>query len=120
MNKFHAKKTQCSQGHWHDSGKEADYCSELAIKLRAGEISGYETQVSFELQPAFVPCDGAKKIRAITIVPDFVVFHLDGVREVVDVKGYKKGPHYDLFKVKWKMLTYKLMASRNTYAMTII
>lgn len=39
MNKFGARKTGCSQGHMHDSAKEATRCNELHLLQKGGVIS---------------------------------------------------------------------------------
>ena len=57
----------------------------LKEKKAAGLILNYELQPQYELQPAFKR-DG-KTIRAITYTADFLVYHLDGTEEVVDIKG---------------------------------
>jgi hypothetical protein len=67
-----------------------------------GEILDYETQVPFELHPAFVDGSGTKQ-RASHYIADFVVFH-EGRTEIVDVKGVETA----IFKLKWKWLKYKL------------
>lgn len=68
-----------------DSKDEAKYYEALKIKKYRGEIE------NFELQPKFILVEGFKKnnktYRAITYTPDFVVYHIDGSIEYVDVKG---------------------------------
>jgi hypothetical protein len=86
-----------------DSKKEAGYYQELKLRKRAGDIQGFEMKPTIELQPGFT-CNG-KKIRAIKIVPDFVVYH-DGLTEYVDVKG-GNGTKTKDWLIKWKMLKYK-------------
>lgn len=76
----------------------------LKAKKQGGEILDYEIQRPFELQPAFKDASG-KKHLPITYVADFVVFH-EGRTEIVDVKGVETA----IFKMKWKMLKYKLQA----------
>ena len=68
-----------------DSKHEAQYYELLKEKKAAGLILNYELQPQYELQPAFKR-DG-KTIRAITYTADFLVYHLDGTEEVVDIKG---------------------------------
>ena len=64
-------------GHTFDSQKEADFYSELKIRLQAKEINGFCLQPTFILAPSL-------KYKA-----DFIIFNKDGSTEVVDVKGYK-------------------------------
>ena len=64
-------------GHTFDSQKEADFYSELKIRLQAKEINGFCLQPTFILAPSL-------KYKA-----DFIIFNKDGSTEVIDVKGYK-------------------------------
>ena len=74
--KYRANKTSID-GHTFDSQKEANYYSELKLKLQAKEIKG------FCLQPTFILAPGLK------YKADFVVFNDDNTYEVIDVKGFK-------------------------------
>lgn len=64
-------------GHTFDSQKEADYYSQLKLRLQAKEING------FCLQPIFILAPGLK------YKADFIIFNTDGSTEVIDVKGFK-------------------------------
>lgn len=68
-----------------DSKEEGLYYEHLKRRRASGEIINYELQPRYVLQEAFKR-DG-KTIRAITYTPDFLVYHLDGSEEAVDVKG---------------------------------
>lgn len=70
-----------------DSAKEAWRWSELQLLERAGEISGLERQVPFELIPEQTRSDG-KKEKPIIYVADFTYWQ-DGRFVVEDVKGLK-------------------------------
>ena len=74
--KYRANKTSVD-GHTFDSKKEADYYSELKLRLQAKEING------FCLQPTFILAPGLK------YKADFIVFNTDNSYDVIDVKGYK-------------------------------
>lgn len=74
--KYRANKTSID-GHTFDSLKEANYYSELKLKLKANEING------FCIQPTFILAPGLK------YKADFVVFNTDNSYDVIDVKGYK-------------------------------
>lgn len=65
-----------------DEGKYYLYLKELKFK---GEILNFELQPKYELQPSFKKC--GKTYRAITYAPDFLIYHLDGTEELIDVKG---------------------------------
>ena len=51
-NKYHSSKCRCSQGHIHDSRKEARRCNELTLMEKAGSISNLRQQVKYVLIPA--------------------------------------------------------------------
>ena len=115
MNKFHAKKAECRQGHKHDSGKEAQFCAELRLRQIAGEIESYEVQKKFTLQPGFQmrPIDQShvhpwkrrgEAVRAITYTADFAVKHPDGTTEFIDVKS--KATVTEAFRIKWRLLQF--------------
>lgn len=40
MNKYRAKKTNCNNGHCHDSKRESKRCDDLHLFQRAGHIAG--------------------------------------------------------------------------------
>ena len=74
--KYRAYKTSID-GHTFDSQKEADYYSQLKLRLQAKEINGFCLQPTFMLAPGL-------KYKA-----DFIVFNTDNSYEVIDVKGVK-------------------------------
>ncbi|MBR3152746.1 MAG: DUF1064 domain-containing protein [Clostridia bacterium] len=74
--KYRANKVSID-GHTFDSQKEANYYSELKLRLQAKEINGFCLQPTFILAPKL-------KYKA-----DFIVFHKDNSTEVVDVKGFR-------------------------------
>ena len=84
MSKYNSKKTTID-GIAFDSKDEAKYYEVLKIKKSKGEI------YNFELQPKFILIEGFKKggktYRQITYTPDFLIYHIDGTEELVDVKG---------------------------------
>ena len=68
-----------------DSQEESRFY-ELLKRMKAnGEILNFELQPKYLLQPAFKY--NGKTVRAITYTADFLVYHLDGTEEVVDIKG---------------------------------
>ena len=74
--KYGAIKTEID-GHKFDSKKEADYYTELKMRLFAGDIKG------FCIQPTFILAPGLK------YKADFIVIDKDGKAEIIDVKGFK-------------------------------
>ena len=74
--KYRAYKTSVD-GHTFDSQKEAEYYTQLKLRLQAKDIKG------FCLQPTFILAPGLKyKV-------DFIVFNNDQTYDVIDVKGFK-------------------------------
>ena len=85
------------------STKEANRYQELLLLQRAGAISKLQTQVNYLLIPAAYDDDGKKIEGTCSYRADFVYWQ-DGQLVVEDVKGYKKGAAYDLFKIKRKLM----------------
>lgn len=98
------------------SRKEAKRWTELRILEKAGAISDLKTQVKFVLVPAQREADqvgargGIKKGKTIerecAYIADFVYKDNQGETVVEDVKGYKGGGAYELFKIKRKLMLY--------------
>lgn len=78
MTKYSAKRTECAQGHLHDSKLEAVRCDALHGLQATGNIS------RLELQPEFPVSIGGKHV--CTYKADFAYFVSD-CRIVEDVKG---------------------------------
>lgn len=68
-----------------DSKDEAAYYQYLLKQKAQGKILNFELQPKYELQPGFKK--NGKTYRAITYAPDFLVYHLNGTEELIDVKG---------------------------------
>lgn len=78
MSKYSAQRTDCGQGHTHDSKLEARRCDELHALERTGNIT------RLEMQPEFRIAIGGKHICAYRA--DFAYFS-STCRIVEDVKG---------------------------------
>lgn len=65
-----------------DEGKYYEYLKKLKSQEK---ILNFELQPKYELQPSFKKY--GKTHRAITYAPDFLIYHLDGSEELIDVKG---------------------------------
>jgi hypothetical protein len=65
-----------------DEGKYYEYLKQLQ---GYNKIIAFERQPKYELIPAFIK--GDKKYRCITYSPDFLIYHLDGTEELIDVKS---------------------------------
>lgn len=83
-NKYNAKKITID-GINFDSKDEALFYQYLK------ELKSNEKIINFELQPKYGLLDSfekyGKKHRGITYTPDFLVYHVDGSEELIDVKG---------------------------------
>ena len=97
MNKFNAQKI-IVDGMTFDSKKEALRYEELKLLQRAGAITDLQRQVKFEIIPKCKKLDGTMS-RARSYIADFV-YKDRGMMVVEDVKGYKGGATYELFKIK--------------------
>ena len=105
-----------------DSLKECRRYTELRMLEQAGKIKDLELQKAYELIPAQyeeteeIYTKGAhkgehKKVlleRACNYVADYVYIDCETGKTVVeDVKGYREGGAYSLFKLKRKLMLYR-------------
>lgn len=105
-----------------DSLKECRRYTELRLLEQAGKIKDLELQKAYELIPAQyeetedIYTKGAhkgehKKVlleRACNYVADFYYIDCETGKTVVeDVKGYRDGGAYSLFKLKRKLMLYR-------------
>lgn len=100
MSKYHARKTKVD-GIMFDSKREAARYKELQLLERAGEISGLERQVSFELLPPFT--HKGRKVRGIQYRADFTYTTKEGEYIVEDVKGVRT----QAYKLKKKLFEFR-------------
>lgn len=82
------------------SQKERNRAWELKMLERAGKIQLLQEQVVYELLPKQ---DGE---RPVTYIADFVYWK-EGKMVVEDVKGYKKGPAWELYVIKRKLMLFR-------------
>lgn len=114
MSKYHSKKIT-KNGNTYDSLKEYRRHNELLLLEKAGAITDLQRQVIFVLIPTQREPDtkgvrggiikGAVIERRCVYIADFV-YNENGKKVVEDVKGYKKGTAYELFKIKRKLMLY--------------
>lgn len=122
-NKYYSKKIS-ADGMIFDSKKEFKRWNELRLLEKTGQIRDLKRQVKFVLIPAQREPDtrgpkggikpGRLLEREVSYVADFTyVENLPfadeadtGVLVVEDVKGYKDGAAYSIFKIKRKMMLY--------------
>lgn len=102
-NKYHATKIQ-ADGMVFDSRKEYQRWCELKLLLKAGRISDLKRQVRYTVIPKQTDSHG-NAVKPCEYIADFVYIDNDLKRTVVeDVKGYKRGPAYEVFKIKKKLM----------------
>jgi len=92
MNKYGARKTG-----GFDSKKEFERWMILKDLEKKGKISHLETQKPFIL------IDKSPFFRSVKYIADFVYIE-NGQQIIEDVKGYRKGQAYQLFKIKQKLM----------------
>lgn len=114
MSKYHNRKVTVD-GITFDSVKEANRYKELKVLERAGLVHDLQLQVKFKLIPtqrelslettaAGKPKKGKLLEKEASYIADFVYKNKYGIQVVEDVKGYKKGPAYELFVLKRKLM----------------
>ena len=94
-NKFHAIKMEYN-GVKYDSKKEAGYAMRLDEMKRLGKVKDWQRQVKFPMVINGTDCG--------YYLLDFRVEYADGHKEYVDIKGYKKGASYQVFRIKKRIV----------------
>jgi hypothetical protein len=98
-NKYKAIKSTYNGQTFH-SKKEKNYAVKLDLlkkSFRESErVLDYKTQVKFPVE--------VMGNKICTYILDFVVTYVDGRTEYVDVKGYKGGTAYSIFRIKKKLV----------------
>lgn len=84
--KYGARKTTIDNIVFH-SKAEAEYYHKLKMLKRAKQITDFDLQPEYVLLKPFRK--NGKAYRGIKYKADFLITHLDGSQEVIDVKGYK-------------------------------
>ena len=100
----------CSSGHIHQSIFESNYCDDLRILKRAGEVAKVEQQYRVEIY--------VKGVKVCNHYIDFFVVFTDGRAEFHETKGYET----DVWKLKRKLteilfpdIAYKVIRQKNTF-----
>lgn len=84
-----------------DSAVEMRFYRDVVLPgIEAGDITHYELQKPYELQPKFK--HNETTVRAIVYVADFYLEYSDGRKEVIDIKGFPDS----IAKLKRKMFWY--------------
>jgi len=79
------------QGRVYHSKAECVYAQELELQRMAKAIIGWDSQIRF---PIIV-----NEQKICTVVVDFQVYHLDGSRECIEVKGWES----EVYRIKAKL-----------------
>ena len=83
-----------------DSTKESVHYGKLKLLKQAGEIEDFFCQVKFSIE--------VNKKHIANYFLDFEVWHLDGTKEFIDIKGFdtkkKKYITTDVFQLKKKLV----------------
>ncbi len=96
-----------------DSQMEMRYYRDVVLPLsRSGEITHFELQKPYTLQPKFN--NGHKDVLPIIYVADYYIEYADGRSEVIDIKGFadsaarlkRKMFWYQYPDIEYKWLTY--------------
>ncbi len=96
-NKFNANKTEYN-GRVFDSKKEADYAKRLEWLRHAKDKGERVVEIHYQVPyPVYI-----KNTHVFTYICDFKVKYADKREEVIDVKGYRKGTVYAMFRLKKK------------------
>ena len=116
-NKYHNKIIKTSEGLTFQSRKEYKRYCELQIMEASGIISNLQRQVKYILIPCQREPDTIGKRGGIhkgKVIEKECAYYADfcyqmtdtGETVVEDVKGYKKGGAYSIFKIKKKLMLY--------------
>lgn len=100
MNKLKNKKT-IVDGITFDSQAEATRWQQLVTLERLGQIGNLRRQVKYVLIPSQKV--SGKTVRECSYYADFCYFR-NGELVCEDVKGYRKGATYQVFKIKKKLM----------------
>lgn len=96
------KEQRTYDGILFDSKMEMHYYRDVVLPLAgSGEITKYELQKSYELQPKYR--HNGKVVQPITYVADFYIEYADGRKEIIDTKGFADS----VAKMKRKMMWYQ-------------
>lgn len=101
--KYKNKKVYVNGVKMADSKKESQRLHDLQMLEKAGKIKDLQSQFVFELQESFK--HNGKTIRSIKYILDFYYFDIQKNKWILeDYKGFET----DVFKIKRKMLLYKI------------
>ena len=106
-NRWSTSKKKIVDGKVYDSGFEAGYAQDLALRQKAGEIKKWERQVNLDLVVnGYIVC----QYRI-----DFIVYYPDGIIEYVETKGYA----FPVWRLKWKLFEALYSKKKNTRLLVV-
>jgi len=85
MSKYNANKIVID-GYTFDSKAEGLFYQYLLTLKAKDKINNFEMQPQYILQPKYTK--NGVNIRPITYIADFLIYHIDGSTEVIDIKGF--------------------------------
>jgi hypothetical protein len=107
VNKWGRAKKTVQAGVKYDSGFEASYARELNLRVKAGDIEGFDSHVRIPLV--------VNGYHIADYYIDFVIYHKDGTREYVETKGIKTRD----WALKWKIFE-AMMAQEPNVKLTLV
>lgn len=78
--RYYGARTARYNGHTYHSQSEAVYARDLDIRLKSGQIKAWEKQLRMPLI--------VNNQKICTYIVDFLVYHNNGTREYVEIKGF--------------------------------
>ena len=108
--KYRNKKVEW-RGTLVDSKKERNVAMETDYLLKAGQIKGYSRQVSFPLY--------ANGFKICTYIADIVVDHLDGTKEIIEVKSWITD-RLSTWRMKRNLLEATYLKENPTWRLTVL
>ena len=76
----------------HADGYEFDSKEEMRYYEYLKTLKAKEKILNFELQPKYTLLEKFKYMgksrQAMTYTPDFLIYHIDGTEELIDIKGF--------------------------------
>lgn len=83
-------------GHTFDSIKEGKFYLTLKADKHEGLIKDFEMQVPYEFK--------FNNTLICTYYLDFMIINNSGKKRYIDIKGYRKGATYAIFRIKKKLM----------------
>jgi len=103
FSKYHAVK-QTYNGYSYDSKAEAQYAAELDLRVKGKDIKSWDRQKKIELF-------GQNGTRICNYFVDFVIEHIDGRTEYVEVKGFET----EAWRIKRKLMDDKIKGMESAF-----